>query len=101
MKTIKGVNDINTYLIEDNDKIPSLKEAYKLIETDIVQVVNLINGDALIVDEEGKLKNKKINRYATEIWEKSFSSDNNEIEFYDVMVGHAIFIPKHLRGEHW
>jgi len=101
MKKKIGANNIITFIVEDNDKIPSLKEAYKLIDTDILQVVNLNNGDCFLVCEEGKLRNRPINRYATEMWEKSFSSDNNELQFYDVMVGHAIYIPEHLRGEHW
>tara|TARA_R100001510_G_C7598768_1_gene166049 strand:- start:427 stop:732 length:306 start_codon:yes stop_codon:yes gene_type:complete len=101
MKTIRNSNNIKTFIIEDNDKVPDLLEAYKLIETDIVECVNLMNGDCFIICEEGKLRNKPINRYATEIWEKSFSSNNNSMQFYDVIVGNAIYIPKHLRKDHW
>lgn len=101
MKTIRNSNNMKTFIIEDHDKVPSLKEAYTLLETDIVQVVNLSNGDCFIVCEEGKLRNRPTNRYATEMWEKSFSSDNNDYQFYDVIVGNCIYIPEHLRKDHW
>ena len=101
MKKKIGANNIITFIIEDKDKIPDLAEAYKLIETDIIECVNLMGGDCFLICEEGKLRNKRINRYATEVWEKSFSSDNNSYQFYDVIVGNAIYIPKHLRKDHW
>ena len=42
----------------------TLKELYKYIQCDIVEVLPC-KGKILIVDEEGRLKNKSINPYAS------------------------------------
>ncbi len=101
MKVNLGANGILTYIVKKEEEIPTLKEAYELVGTDIIECVNLMGGDCFLICEEGKLRNKSINRYATEVWEKSFSSDNNSYQFYDVIVGNAIYIPKNLRKDHW
>ena len=72
MKVNLGANGILTYIVKKEKDVPSLQKAYELVETDMIECVNLMGGDCFLICEEGKLRNKKINRYATEVWEKVF-----------------------------
>jgi hypothetical protein len=67
------------YISADNSKIENieplnktdftLQELYKLINTDIIQVLELYDGTIMIIDEEGKLKNDaKVNKLATQLY---------------------------------
>jgi hypothetical protein len=46
----------------------SLSELYKLIECELVEVVTLQSGKYMIMDEEGKLKGKAINKLASSMY---------------------------------
>jgi hypothetical protein len=66
-----------------NNRHFSLYELYKLIECELVQVVELYDETIMIIDEEGKLKvNPVINKLASQL----YSVDRmNETEFKDWM----------------
>ena len=47
----------------------TIKEVYKLLNCRIVEVLPLYNGKIMIIDEEGKLRDKiVVNKYATELY---------------------------------
>ncbi len=67
------------FISEDNKRIEnimpannrhfSLQELYKLIDTDTIQVLELYDNTIMIIDEEGKLKDKAvINKIATQLY---------------------------------
>lgn len=62
-----------------------LKELYGLLECRTIELVDLSGGKMMIIDEEGKLSQKKPNRTATDIAHK-----NNSIFSSDFIAGHAI-----------
>lgn len=41
----------------------SMEELYKLLETDLVEVIKLADGFIMIVDEEGKFKQSKMTKF--------------------------------------
>lgn len=45
----------------------TLKELYAAIDTDMVETLNLPDGRVLIMDEDGKIKNKQPNELATAV----------------------------------
>ena len=49
------------------DTPPTLEEMQKYVGG-YIQVVNAKNGDQIVMDEEGKLRNKPINYEATKHW---------------------------------
>lgn len=49
----------------ENGKCFNLQELYKKIDCNLIEVVYLPNGLIMIVDEEGRLNQKPINRLAT------------------------------------
>lgn len=75
----------------ENGKSFTLKEMYKLLDCSLVQFVparvlsELTGRDVtLIIDEEGKLAGKKVNREATIC---------SGLAPYDVIVGKALLVP--------
>lgn len=66
---IKDTSGSDTETIEEifpkNGSKFTLEEVYKYIDCDQVQLVYLHSGDIMLVDEEGKLKNKPLNKVAT------------------------------------
>ncbi|WP_276977689.1 hypothetical protein [Flavobacterium filum] len=67
------------FISADNSKIENveplnktdftLQELYNLINTDIIQVLELYDGAIMIIDEEGKLKDDaKVNKLATQLY---------------------------------
>ena len=102
MKRIRTANNTVVYKIENSDECKTLEDAYSLLKCKLVQIVNLNNGDCFIIDEEGKLKNPPllINPLATLVWSKSFSSDNENFEFYDEIVGDAIWVERKFRKDY-
>ena len=52
---------------------PTFKDVYPMIDTNMIEIVSLSEGLEMWVDEEGLLKNKPLNKYATatvkETWE--------------------------------
>jgi hypothetical protein len=62
------------------DKKPTLKELQKMVGG-YIQIVET-KGKQIIMDEEGKLKDKPLNEEATELWGVD----------YDVIVGDAVVL---------
>lgn len=56
-------------------------EAYDLLGTDMIQIVETIDGRIMLIDEEGKLKEKPINVAATRLY---------KYREHDVIVGDAL-----------
>jgi hypothetical protein len=87
-----------SYLIETNSMLPmaveiapengktfALPELYRLLDCDTIQILQLENPDRwLIIDEEGKIKDRPINSTATVL---------ARLYPHDVIVGHAIVCP--------
>ena len=52
---------------------PTFKDVYPMIDTNMIEIVSLSEGLEMWVDEEGLLKNKPLNKFATatvkETWE--------------------------------
>ena len=48
----------------------SLKELYEILDCDCVEVVPLTEIKFIVVDEEGKLKDKEYNIYASKIYQR-------------------------------
>ena len=103
MKKIRTENNTVVYKIENSNECSTCQDAYKLLNCNTIEVVNLNNGDCFIVDERGKLKDPPlpINPLATLIWSKSFSCDNYGYQFFDQIVGDVILIEKKLRKDLW
>tara|TARA_Y100000310_G_scaffold147201_1_gene146473 strand:+ start:350 stop:604 length:255 start_codon:yes stop_codon:yes gene_type:complete len=80
-------------IIDDPNKTPTLKEAQEFVGG-YVECVSFPNGDALIVNEEGKNNNLEINQDATDIWEGHFG-------LTDIIVGNAFLIKADSRGDSW
>ena len=80
-------------VIEDKKDQPSLEEAQEFVGG-WVERVQLKNGNVMLIDEEGKLKEKDINQEATDHWVKSYGMT-------DVIAGHAILIKKQALTDLW
>ena len=78
--------------IKDIKDDPSLKEAQKYVGG-YVEVVQVGSG-ILIIDEEGKLKNKEVNAYASDMYATKYGDT-------DIIVGPAIYIPYTLKDSQW
>jgi|TARA_R100000963_G_scaffold34661_1_gene29067 hypothetical protein len=63
-----------------------LEEMQKLVGG-LIEIATLENGDTLVFDEEGKLKEKPINEEATKLYRKNFTTD-------DFIVGDVIILKK-------
>ena len=75
---------INYYFSKKEDK-PSLEKLQKMVDG-YIQVVDAHNGDQIVMDEEGKLKNKPINYEATKHW------IGENANAYDYVVGDAVIL---------
>ena len=71
---------------------PSLKEAQAFVGG-WVEMVRVGSG-ILLIDEEGKMKNKEVNAYASDMYANEYG-DN------DVVLGNAIYIPNTLTKSQW
>lgn len=72
----------------------SLKELYRWLECDLVEIIHLEDiGWTIIIDEEGKLKDYEINHNATFYFRKYKSQLHNPTDF---IAGHAIICPNHM-----
>ena len=80
-------------IIEDSKDEPSLKEAQDFVGG-YVEGITLPNGDYLIVNEEGKLKDLPLNPEATALWKATFDNDQYITGRNDFVVGPAILIKK-------
>ena len=73
--------------IQSKEDSPSLSEAQKFVGgwVEVVQV----NDGILIIDEEGKLKNKDVNDISSKMYSDKYGDE-------DIIVGDAIYIPKNI-----
>ena len=76
--------------IKSKNDDPSLSEAQKFVGgwVEVVQV----NDGILIVDEEGKMKNKPVNEVASKMYADKYGDA-------DIVVGDAIYIPHKIPSE--
>ena len=80
-------------IITDQKDEPNLKEAQKFVGG-YVEGITFPNGDYLIINEEGKLRNLPLNEEATKLWKDTFDNDNYVTGRKDFVVGPAILIKK-------
>ena len=80
-------------IIEDSKDEPDLKAAQDFVGG-YVEGIPFPNGDYLIVNEEGKLRNLPLNPEATALWKATFDNDNFITGRNDFVVGPAILIKK-------
>ena len=76
--------------IQSKEDSPSLSEAQKFVGgwVECVQV----NDGVLIIDEEGKLKDKPVNQVASKMYADKYGDE-------DIIVGDAIYIPHKIPSE--
>ena len=76
--------------IQSKEDSPSLSEAQKFVGgwVEVVQV----NDGILIIDEEGKLKDKPVNQVASKMYADKYGDE-------DIIVGDAIYIPHKIPSE--
>ena len=86
-------NTAKLQIIEDSKHEPDLKSAQQFVGG-YVEGIQFPNGDYLIVNEEGKLKNLPLNEEATKLWKATFDNDNYITGRDDFVVGPAILIKK-------
>ena len=86
-------NTAKLQIIEDSKHEPNLKAAQQFVGG-YVEGSPFPNGDYLIVNEEGKLKNLPLNEEATKLWKATFDNDNYITGRNDFVVGPAILIKK-------
>ena len=73
-------------ITELTEKEPTLEELQEIVGG-YIQMVTSNDGTAdIIMDEEGKLKNKNINVYATQLWQGDDIRDWKDIIHGDVAV---------------
>ena len=80
-------------IVKDSKDEPDLKAAQEFVGG-YVEGIQFPNGDYLIVNEEGKLKNLPLNEEATKLWKDTFDNDNYITGRNDFVVGNAILIKK-------
>ena len=76
--------------IKSKNDDPSLSDAQKFVGgwVEVVQV----NDGILIIDEEGKLKDKPVNEVASKMYADKYGDE-------DIIVGDAIYIPHKIPSE--
>ena len=76
--------------IQSKEDSPSLSDAQKFVGgwVEVVQV----NDGVLIIDEEGKLKDKPVNEVASKMYADKYGDE-------DIIVGDAIYIPNKIPSE--
>ena len=80
-------------IIENSKDEPTLKAAQEFVGG-YVEGITFPNGDYLIINEEGKLRNLPLNPEATALWKATFDNDNFITGRNDFVVGPAILIKK-------
>ena len=80
-------------IIDDVKDEPDLKMAQEFVGG-MVEGISFPNGDYLIVNEEGKLRQLPLNPEATALWRATFDNDNYITGRKDFVVGPAILIKK-------
>ena len=80
-------------IITDQKDEPNLKEAQEFVGG-MVEGITFPNGDYLIINEEGKLRQLPLNPEATTLWRATFTKDKYAFGYDDFVVGPAILIKK-------
>ena len=80
-------------IITDQKDEPNLKEAQEFVGG-MVEGITFPNGDYLIINEEGRLRQLPLNPEATALWRATFDNDNFVTGRKDFVVGPAILIKK-------
>ena len=80
-------------IIEDSKHEPNLKAAQEFVGG-YVEGITFPNGDYLIINEEGKLRQLPLNPEATALWRATFTKDKYAFGYDDFVVGPAILIKK-------
>ena len=94
MEKIKVNTDAAEFKVIENSKDePSLEQAQKFVGG-YVEGITFPNGDYLIINEEGKIKNLPLNPEATLLWRMTFTKDKYMTGYDDFVVGPAILIKK-------
>ena len=93
MKTKINTDAAEFKIIEDSKDEPTLKAAQEFVGG-YVEGITFPNGDYLIINEEGKLRNLPLNPEATALWKATFDNDNFITGRNDFVVGPAILIKK-------
>ena len=91
MKTNKQTGELK--VINDVKDEPSLEQAQAFVGG-YVEGITFPNGDYLIINEEGKLKDLPFNVPASKLWKDTFDNDNYMTGRDDYVVGNAILIKK-------
>ena len=93
MKTKEKVNtDANEFkIVSDSKDEPTLESAQEFVGG-YVEGITFPNGDYLLINEEGKLRNLPLNPEATALWRATFDNDNYITGRKDFVVGPAILI---------
>ena len=68
----------------ENETNFTLKELYKHLRCDMIEVLYLNSSEIMIIDENGKLTNKPVNNSATRIFRENIKNTR------DYICGHAI-----------
>ena len=76
--------------IESKNDNPTLSDAQKFVGG-WVELVKVKDG-ILLIDEEGKLKDKPVNKPASKMYAESYGDQ-------DIIVGDAIYIPNNVPSE--
>ena len=84
-------NTAKLQIIENSKHEPNLKAAQEFVGG-YVEGIPFPNGDYLIVNEEGKLRNLPLNEEATKLWRSTFTKDKYLFGYDDFVVGPAILI---------
>tara|TARA_R100001129_G_scaffold171045_1_gene141006 strand:+ start:270 stop:572 length:303 start_codon:yes stop_codon:yes gene_type:complete len=90
MKTL-NTKESEFKIITDSKDEPDLKAAQEFVGG-YVEGITFPNGDYLIINEEGKLKNLPLNPEATTLWRSTFTADKYAFGSNDFVVGPAILI---------
>tara|TARA_R100000908_G_scaffold42490_1_gene19823 strand:- start:1844 stop:2122 length:279 start_codon:yes stop_codon:yes gene_type:complete len=80
-------------IIDNVKDEPTLESAQEFVGG-YVEGISLPNGDYLLVNEEGKLKDLPLNPEATALWKATFDNDQYITGRNDFVVGPAILIKK-------
>ena len=85
------LNESKFKIISDSKDEPTLEQAQEFVGG-YVEGITFPNGDYLIINEEGKLKNLPLNSEATMMWRATFTKDKYAFVYDDFVVGPAILI---------
>ena len=85
------LNESKFKIISDSKDEPTLEQAQEFVGG-YVEGITFPNGDYLIINEEGKLKNLPLNSEATMMWRATFTKDKYAFGYDAFVVGPAILI---------